>query len=265
MASKVTKVNKVDQGVYDQIMLLFLETVSSSSYLNANGIYRPDTVNWLGFVKSINKQGTAESGYKPGIYPRSVGHGSVHYYGVRREKNGRLKVGNGYKTIGGLSKNYGVGLDAQRDHSHGLCQTFALMFYFGKEKLLKPGKYFENMKIGLKYLDGFLNVGNRNWEWPNSVNVLRNMTRLSNFNPGDTLTVLKKIGGKNGIVTLKKIIGFLRSHEENLKAWSQECGLRSGSRSFRSTSVSSMRITPMTASRIRAPITVGSRRISTRA
>lgn len=98
-----------------------------------------------------------------GIYARPFGAGSVHFYGVRKEPSGEFTIANGYPSAAGI-KDYSYGLDAQPDHSHGLCQTFALMYYFGNETLIRTAdknketneertkRYRKNIDIGLNWL-----------------------------------------------------------------------------------------------------------------
>lgn len=156
------------QDLFDEVMLKILETVSSEDYLSAYGIYRSPVLNsaaWDKFKSKINRQkklGIRETPIVPGIYPRAFGADSVHYYSVR-VVNGSLVVGNGYPTSAGINKPYRAPLNAQPDRSHGLCQTFALMFYLGHEALLIPGDYRRNIDIGLGWLKDFSIV--QNWLW----------------------------------------------------------------------------------------------------
>lgn len=142
-----------EQTIFDNIMFTVLTTVSCEDYLNHYNVYRPKAIsNWEYLKKKIKKQNI-----KPGIYPKSLGRDSAHFYAVRKEKNGIFTIANGYPSVSGLDKNYAIGLNVQKDHSHGLCQTYALMYYYGKEHLLLPGKqnYYKNVLIGLQWLYKF--------------------------------------------------------------------------------------------------------------
>ena len=160
------------QCYFDTVMLLMTAAVSSESYISdILGIYYQTNNNrdeWIDFASDVNSQTV-----KPGIYtedytwPGEAVGSSVHYYGVREEKNGDLTVANGYPSSGEyLDEKYAVGLNVQADHSHGLCQTFALMYYNHDEKKLKPAHkdadryeqqiaYIKNLMIALKYLQGY--------------------------------------------------------------------------------------------------------------
>ena len=173
----------MNQDLFDEIMLFFLSSISSRSYLNSEGVdiprFRPVT-NWTAFQKRLTtKAGRAR--LKPGLYPRSFGKTGVHFYAVRKDEDGEPLVANGYVSRGGLASNYSVGLDAQADHSHGLCQTYAIMFYNGDEGLLKKGRtnYFANVIIGLTYLRNWIRkdryARDREWSIPS---MLRNIEKL---------------------------------------------------------------------------------------
>jgi hypothetical protein len=144
------------QEKFDSVMLLVTETVSSTDYLNHLDIYRPDPLGktkWDTLTKNVQNQ--TKKSVKTGIYPRSYDASSVHYYAIRQEPSGVFTAANGYPNAGGFGSTYGVGLNAQPNHSHGLCQTFALMYYFREEYYLVPGSYMENVIIGLQWLKKF--------------------------------------------------------------------------------------------------------------
>ena len=206
----------MEQCLFDQLILFVLETISSEDYLNNLGIYRPAKINWDRF-----KQQVARQTVKPGIYPRNVGRGSVHYYGVRQGLT--KEVANGYKSLGGLDSRYAFGLDAQEDHSHGLCQTFALMFYCGEEDRLGRGRheYFNNVLVGLRFLLDFIDADyyNREKVWtPNQI--LNTMTRVcKNHSNAEILNSIKLIGRTE--IHLSNIIKFLLKpkYRQNLETW----------------------------------------------
>lgn len=213
----------MNQCLFDEIVLIVLETISSETYLNELGIYRPKPVrNWESFKKKVKKQ-TIE----PGIYARAIGD-SAHYYGVRFDpKTNTTVVGNGYETIGGLDKKYAIGLDVQENNSHGLCQTFALMFYNFDENKLKPGKehYFQNAITGFQYLLEFiendLSARERCWSIksllsPEGMTIMcQNHTkeRENNFK-----SIPKKYGNQICLTTLLSII-LHPKYADNLKKW----------------------------------------------
>lgn len=145
----------MDQCLFDEIVLFVLETISSEDYLREQvGINRASPVtDWPTFIKQMTKQQI-----EPGIYPRMIGD-DAHYYAVRCERTADpnvciKRIGNGYKSLGSIDKKYSVGLNAQPDHSHGLCQTFALMYYFFEEKRLGKGRrhWFNNVIVGFEFL-----------------------------------------------------------------------------------------------------------------
>lgn len=169
----------INQAIYDELVQFVLETISSPEYLVPLGIYVPNNpMLFSNFKKQYNSNNT-----KPGIYPISAGQGSVHYVGVRNE-NGTLSVGNGYPDD--LKLRNSVGLNAQEDHSHGLCQTFALMFYLNSENQLKPGEYVKNVPIGLKFLVDFINVDpskrDRIWSFTSLNKEIEKKYKLNNRN-----------------------------------------------------------------------------------
>lgn len=165
-SSKVLRLENDPQMMFDKVMQFFLESVSAEDTLNNMGITRKRISNWNAFKKHIETQ---KKNSKPlddsfaGIYARSFGAGSVHFYGVRKEPSGEFTVANGYPSAAGI-RGYSYGLDAQPDHSHGLCQTFALMYYFGDEALIntanknketdeeRTARYRNNIDIGLEWL-----------------------------------------------------------------------------------------------------------------
>jgi hypothetical protein len=175
----------MEQCLFNEIIQFVLETISSESYLESLGIYRPEpleampgrTGSWFDFVNSVNNQTV-----RPGIYPLSFGEGSVHYYAVRYdEKTGKYLIGNGYPEDEAdkwyLPKDeYSVYLHYQKNHSHGLCQTYALMFYLGLEKWRLNGDFGTGpLKSGIKEGEGF-----------NSENIeeINRMTYISNVFKG---------------------------------------------------------------------------------
>lgn len=156
------------QDYFDRLIQFFLESVSADDTLESLGITKKTVDNWDAFKNKIEHQGIYSKtvGKRKlyniplpnsfaGIYVKPVRDrmGSVHYYGVRKEADGTFTIGNGYPTTTGITK-YAVGLNVQKDHSHGLCQTYALMYYFAQESKLKRGEEFyrENVDIGLNWL-----------------------------------------------------------------------------------------------------------------
>lgn len=197
--------SKMDQNLFDCLMLLTLETVSSENYLKNYKIYREKPIKqneWKKFTKRIVEQ---DRSLQPGIYPESFDKGSVHYHAIK--KVGREKViGNGYPQYSEDYKDFGnyyVGLNAQEDHSHGLCQTYALMFYFNHENLLQPGQYRKNVDIGLEWLQNF--VKKHDWAW----------SREELYNRCDIII------NDSDTITLSRIISILRDSKNKffLDTW----------------------------------------------
>jgi len=153
------------QDKFDSIMQHVLETVSGNDYLKYYGIYRSDPVKtpakWHDFMVEINKQTET---LKPGLYPRTIKGQEVHYYALRKESNGIFTLANGYSDAGGAGSTYGRPLRAQPNHSHGLCQTFALMYYEKQSDRLIPGAYQQNVLIGLEWLEQY--TANYDWVFP---------------------------------------------------------------------------------------------------
>ena len=166
---------KSPQEMFDELIQFFLETISSHDILvDGLKITRKQygTSEWNRFKDKIIKQATLiKRGKKTirmtlpddfaGIYIKVVGdgRGSVHFYAVRKRRDNKFIAANGYPE-GGLGKDYSIGLDTQANKSHGLCQTYSLMYYYGAENLLKSGRehYRENIDIGLKWIKNvFLN------------------------------------------------------------------------------------------------------------
>jgi hypothetical protein len=204
----------LDQNIFDELIQFVLETISSEDYLKDLNIYRAKQISWNKFKSQVKKQTI-----KPGIYPRSFGGDSVHFYGVRQ--NMATIVANGYSSIGGLDKRFAVGLDAQPEHSHGLCQTFALMYYIGEEKRIKKGKYYENVNIGLNFLLEFIDTDYKNRERCWSVKeILNNIVKLSQITTDqERKKIYKSLKDKDDDVCLTTIIRFILSHQKNLKVW----------------------------------------------
>jgi hypothetical protein len=141
----------MDQCIFDEIMHFVLQTISSSTYLNDIDIYRPEMMNRPKFKSKLEKQVL-----DPGVYPVNYGGvNSVHYFGVS-ERNNKIIAANGYPSRETLPPKFSVALNAQPNHSHGLCQTFALMYYKEAESLLIQGDYFKNVVIGLEFLLDFI-------------------------------------------------------------------------------------------------------------
>lgn len=161
----------MEQTLYDEIINFVLQSVSSEEYLNDDvGIYRPETMS-LSEFKKIKKKDR-----KPGIYPIDAGNNSVHYIGVNKQK----KAGNGYLDNLGIQNS--VGMDAQINHGHGLCQTFALMYHLGEDNLIRRvncggylppltspnfpkcfSDYVYNVVIGLEFLQDFTRTYDMEW------------------------------------------------------------------------------------------------------
>lgn len=196
----------IEQSLYDEIMNFVLQSVSSEEYLNkvvSPKIYRPKTMKLSEFRK-IQK-----SDRIPGIYPIESNDNGVHYIGVNKQQ----MAGNGYLTD--LKIHNSVGMDVQIDHSHGLCQTFALMYHLGEDNKLRQVKcggklpilndkttretetkfikcittYILNVNIGLIFLEKFTKKHDMEWSF----------TSLKN-------TIDKKYEDKDHDTKLKQII-----------------------------------------------------------
>ena len=207
----------VEQCLFDELILFVLETISSKVYLEEIGINRYKVSNWDAFKKSVRKDKIP-----PGLYARTIGRGQVHYYGVDNDGN----IGNGYVSKAGLNpKNaIAVGLDAQPDHSHGLCQTFALMFINSETDRLYQGDgnmdlYFQNVIIGLCYLREFIHEDyykrERCWEYKD---MIENMTKLCKDTAGRQ-RFLSSISGDEVCLTNMIDVLLHQAYRKNLKRW----------------------------------------------
>lgn len=169
----------MDQEIYDNLISVSLDTISSEYYLKLYGIYRSQILydqKLQKFAKKLNK-GEA----KPGIYPIAPGvdlsninfntpkekkdfidniGATVHYYSINPADVNT--IANGYPAGCPFDAVFtkAVGLNAQEEGSHGFCQTFALIYYQGEKDILSKNKndeerYRENIDIALKWLIKF--------------------------------------------------------------------------------------------------------------
>lgn len=216
----------IEQCVYNELVQFVLEVVSSESYLRNIGIYRPkpyDKKQWESLAKKFRKKdGTVN--IKPGIYPRRGVGGEVHYYAIREEPSGLKTIANGYINIGGVGKlgETAFGLDAQKNRSHNLCQTYALMYYNRDEKMLGKGEkyYFNNVEIGLAYLINFINEDYQSRERCWTIDeIFKYITRLyeecSDKDRRKVLNIIKK----NNQICLTDLIIFIQNRKLNLEKW----------------------------------------------
>jgi hypothetical protein len=132
-------------------------------------------------------------------------------------------VGNGYPNAGDFGSQYGVALDAQPDNSHGLCQTFALMYYYGEESLLSPGKYQTNIRDGLKWLARFTTAND--WQWSSNEEV----TTSRAGREAAKLQLREILAGTNirgNDVYLSDLVAWLRNPRQAryLAAWAYDLG-----------------------------------------
>ena len=210
----------IEQCVYDELMQFVLEVISSYSYLNSIGILRSEPLKVANLGKKFK-----DNMLDPGIYPIKLVDGSVHYYAVRNEEDGYQTIANGYKTTLIKHKN-SKGLNVQPNNSHGLCQTFALMYYMHKDHLLKKGKvnYLDNITIGLKYLTQFIKEDYYNRERLWSINEILNSDGLlikhcENHTDTYRREILRKIKGKQKNISLTSLLNFLNRNIKNKEEW----------------------------------------------
>lgn len=215
----------MDQEIYNEIVQFVLEVISSEEYLKSVGIFRPKPYSkdrWNKLSRNFRlKDGTKH--IRPGIYPRKGSGNEVHYFAIREEKDGTKTIANGYINAGGVGKKNvnAFGLDVQPNNSHGLCQTYALMYYNRDEKLLKSGEknYFGNVITGLKYLIYFINIDydKRELCWTLK-GILDNITKLYDKSNKDRTFFLKKISTSKNIC-LTDMIKFILNNQTNLESW----------------------------------------------
>ncbi len=223
----------MDQSVFDELIHFVLQSVTSQEYLNYLGIPRYDVVqNVKMFDDHVKNKNMREM--PVGIYPMPYPDASsVHYFAIRQEPNGQKLIGNGYPyddkdNLGPNSRP----MDAQPNHSHGLCQTFALMFYLNQESRLVKGRgdikqYYQNVRIGLQFLLDFINgdLGNRDWEWTGK-SLKENMEKQSDHDSDykrdleEAIKIMRET--PRGKIKLSRIIQTILlspTYENNLKIW----------------------------------------------
>ena len=237
------RMNISKQDAFDSVMLLLTETISSEDYLKSSGIFRSLPLSkkqWKSLVSKINKQNNktkAAPKITAGIYPKAFDGGTVHYFSIRQEPlTGKLTVANGYPNAGGFGSKFGRPLNAQPNNSHGLCQTFALMYHTHSEHLLKPGKYQTNVIIGLDWLkNNFTQAHSWVLSYNDKIvsvvqdNAARNSPTLTNLKtllgsqwPQSKLYIEK---GKK-YVPLHELVGWVLdpSRSSLLQAWAADLG-----------------------------------------
>ena len=214
------------QKMYDALMLLMTQTISSQGYLKYREIHVGEPLKEPVFIKQIIKplesQVTGKSSEhelpKSGIYAkRYTGH-DVHYYAIRERKyDGRHIIGNGYPTSLNAKADISVRLDAQENKGHGFCQIYALMFLHEVETKLstrekRKDRYAENIHIALKWADHWTKKA------PWLFNV-RGLQRKGDENKKDAQVL--KYFFKNNVVSLQDIVRMLRHKKYNkyLLAW----------------------------------------------
>lgn len=212
----------IEQCVYDELIQFVLEVVSSEDYLSDLGINRSIPM----YIENLEREFSKGNKLKPGIYPAKFSdNGSVHYFAVRNEKEGYQTIVNGYPIAIVKHKN-AKGLDVQPKWSHGLCQTFALMYYMNKDHLLKKGKagYLDNVTIGLKFLKDFIKDDyierERIWSVDELVKSNDLLNRMcENHSDRYHREVLRKVKGKQRNVSLTSLINFLNRNVKNKQEW----------------------------------------------
>jgi hypothetical protein len=225
------------QCFFDVIMYLITSTIGNKNYLSFYDIKNGS----LGNKDNVSKQ-LKNNKFKPGLYSYSYGANSVHYFGAREEKNGMVTIGNGYPTSSSIDNTYSIGLNVQKDHSHGLCQVYALMYYNNKEQILQqPSKndsddaknsiYFLNVITALTWLRTYTLSHGWNWEF-NSQKFHDEISSLIKLFDNDDCTTytndmfLKTLKSqlhmeKDKVVHLAYIIdiALLHNNRKKLKIW----------------------------------------------
>ena len=214
------------QKMYDALMLLMTQTISSQGYLNYRGLHVGNPLKEPVFVERIIKPLNSQIKGKPsnhplpvpGIYSKRYTGQDVHYYAIRvRESDNKHIIGNGYPTSLRANPEISVRLDAQENKGHGFCQIYALMFYFhGETKLStfeKPKeRYAQNIHIALKWADDWTKKA------PWLFNV-RGLQRKDVQNKKDAKVL--KYFFKDNVVSLHDIVKMLRNrkYKKYLLAW----------------------------------------------
>lgn len=211
----------MEQCIFDEFIHFVLQTVSSETYLDDIGIYRSQMLYKNIFKKKLKKQILI-----PGVYPISYGGiNLVHYFGVDR-RNGKLIAANGYSSKEGLPSNLAVGMDTQPNHSHGLCQTFALMYHLKKEQLLKkgPDNYFTNILIGLNFLLNFIKENEereRLWSMKDIKNNMEKFCTNHDKERDSTIRLCRTSYGRKQVALSLIIKNILlnKRYRNNLETW----------------------------------------------
>lgn len=173
----------VSQTTYDEIITYVLQTISSKDYLENYNIPISDPLYDKSLIKFIDDYNQGKA--KPGIYPISdwtvdiisknfnkppeeidikaltkfALENSLHFYSIREKTPRKGLLVNAYPSATLISGdvNKAIGLDFQKDHSHGFCQTFALMNYIDPKALkeMEEGKYLPNAYKALMWIHKF--------------------------------------------------------------------------------------------------------------
>jgi hypothetical protein len=171
-----TEIKINSQHLYDSLISLLLDTISSRDYLD----YYEITVNDILYDKDLKEFGNKyNSGKaKSGMYPIVVIDSShfetkedeqeflenieesVHYYSISDIGKYTGRIVNGYKSGSPnvVKFNNGVGLDFQEEGTHGFCQTFALINYLEPDVFLymKKGRYLHNALVCINWVKKFV-------------------------------------------------------------------------------------------------------------
>lgn len=219
----------MNQDRYDHLMKLFTETIASEDYLHHYGIHRNIEIPINKFQKDMKAKlesqikKTKKGKFKlptPGIYPAKFERDSVHFYAIRNE-GGLLVIGNGYPSRSDIDSDVAIGLDAQKNLSHGFCMIFALIFYHRDEKKLskiedKTKRYRKNIDIGLNWADEF--TKERPWEW--SSNELNKMLKLNKETNSNAMT-LRFFFPRKKTITINDVVKKLKDpkYKKYLDEW----------------------------------------------
>lgn len=214
------------QKMYDALMLLMTQTISSQGYLNYRGIHVEEPLKERFFIERIIKPLESQVKEKPskhplpipGIYAKRYTGQDVHYYAIRvRGSDKKHIIGNGYPTSLRANPEISVRLDAQENKGHGFCQIYALMFYFhGETKLStfekQKERYAQNIHIALNWADHWTKKA----QWLFNI---RSLQRKGIENKKDAKVL--KYFFKQNVVSLHDIVRMLmnRKYEKYLLAW----------------------------------------------
>jgi hypothetical protein len=231
-----------DECIYWHLIGMVTDTIASRDYLDHYYLMRTEIKcqvdsetnmislnnDWEVFQEDFNKLASNKKKllkkYPPGLYVQNFGDNiGVHFYGLNDEGI----MANGYPDNEDFEN--GIGLGFQKDHSHGFCQTYAIMHIIGadggfesrmEEDTDKDEVYSENGQKALLYL---LELTDDPWKWsdidtfeselPVIENCKYDKTEMNNL-----LSMLSGVRGDKSIY-LNDIVQVLINNPNHFENW----------------------------------------------